>query len=234
MIRLSVKLVSLGLVLGWVSLVAPSWAGYKPPRNATRPVQVSTTTGTRTGCSARTGALTAIAPQQHVGQTTSVYPTFVWFMPDEKPYLMEFELYEVVAPRRTKLVMRQSLQSQFGLMQLTLPKDKGPLVAGKQYVWQAIAYCNKNRPSSALVAKAELVVQTPATGLAAGLTTTLDPLTRVERYAEAGFWYDAMREAMLVQGPKGKAVRESLLRDLISLEVTWLQTYLNQVVALLK
>ncbi len=225
---------SLLLISGlWAVLAAPGWAGYKPPRQASRPKSPSTTTGTR-GCSSQsTAMLMAIAPQQHVGQTTSVYPTFVWFMPDEKPYLMEFELYELTTTGRKNL-MRQSMQSQFGLMQLTLPKDQAALVPGKQYLWQAIAYCNKNRPSSALVAKAELTVQKPEAGLTNILAVTTDPLTRAEQYAEAGFWYDAMREAMQDQGSKGKAMQNALLQDLIQFQESKSQPNLKQVLLLLK
>jgi hypothetical protein len=228
--RIAVIASVVGLLL---NSAAPGLAGYKPPRLPSRPKTASTTTGTR-GCSSQTGIpVIAIAPQQHVGQTTSLYPTFTWFMPDEKSYPMEFELYELSDKSRKSLI-RQPVQSQFGLMQFTLPKDRPALAIGKQYSWQVVVYCNKNRPSSALVAKAELMVQVPDPTLSAAMKTIVDPLIRADRYATEGFWYDAMREAVAVPGPKGKALRDSLFKDLAQGEEAKVQANLKQVMTLLK
>jgi hypothetical protein len=234
MTRLMPKIAVIASVMGLLlSSAAPGLAGYKPPRLPSRPKTASTTTGTR-GCSSQTGIpVTAIAPQQHVGQTTSLYPTFTWFMPDEKPYPMEFELYELI-DKKQKSLIRQSIQSQFGLMQFTLPTDRPALAIGKQYFWQVVVYCNKNRPSSALVTKAELMVQVPDAALITAMKTIVDPLIRADRYATEGFWYDAMREAVSVPGPKGKALRDSLLKDLAQQEEVKAQATLTQVMTLLK
>jgi hypothetical protein len=234
MTRLMPKITVMASVVALLlSSAAPGLAGYKPPRLPSRPKTASTTTGTR-GCSSQAGIpVTAIAPQQHVGQTTSLYPTFTWFMPDEKPYPMEFELYEL-SDKSRKSLTRQPVQSQFGLMQFTLPKDRPALTIGKQYFWQVVVYCNKNRPSSALVTKAELVVQAPDAALNAAMKTIVDPLIRADRYATEGFWYDAMREAVSVPGPKGKALRDSLLKDLAQQEEVKAQATLKQILLLLK
>jgi hypothetical protein len=234
MTRLMPRIIVIAYVAGLLlSSALPGMAGYKPPRQPSRPKTASTTTGVR-GCSSQSGVpLVAIAPQQHVGQTTSLYPTFTWFMPDEKPYSIEFELYELVDKGRKSLI-RQPMQSQFGLMQFTLPKARPALAIGKQYSWQVVVYCNKNRPSSALVTKAELIVQAPESSLTAMLKATTDPLVRADRYATNGFWYDAMREALLAPGPKGKALRESLFNDLAQGEDAKVQATLKQVMTLLK
>jgi hypothetical protein len=234
MTRLMPKITVMASVVGLLlSSAAPGLAGYKPPRLPSRPKTASTTTGTR-GCSSQTGIpVTAVAPQQHVGQTTSLYPTFTWFMPDEKSYPMEFELYEL-SDKSRKSLTRQPVQSQFGLMQFTLPKDRPALEIGKQYFWQVVVYCNKNRPSSALVTKAELIVQAPDAALSTAMKTIVDPLIRADRYATEGFWYDAMREAVSAPGPKGKSLRESLLKDLAQQEEVKAQATLKQVMTLLK
>lgn len=234
MSRLMPRIIVIAYVAGLLlSSALPGIAGYKPPRQPSRPRTASTTTGVR-GCSSQSGVpVTAIAPQQHVGQTTSLYPTFVWFTPDEKPYSMEFELYELAEKGRKRLI-RQPMKSQFGLMQFTLPKDRPSLAIGKQYFWQVVVYCNVNRPSSALVAKAELLVQAPPTSLTAMLKATTDPLVRADRYASEGFWYDAMGEAVLASGPKGKALRDSLFKELAQGEDAKVQATLRQVMTLLK
>jgi hypothetical protein len=234
MTRLMPRIAVIASVVGLLlSSAAPGLAGYKPPRLPSRPKTASTTTGTR-GCSSQTGIpVTAIAPQQHVGQTTSLYPTFTWFMPDEKPYPMEFELYELI-DKKQKSLIRQSIQSQFGLMQFALPTDRPALAIGKQYSWQVVVYCNKNRPSSALVTKAELIVQVPDAALITAMKTIVDPLIRADRYATEGFWYDAMREAVSAPGPKGKAFRDSLLKDLAQQEEVKAQATLKQILLLLK
>jgi hypothetical protein len=146
---------------------------------------------------------------------------------------MEFELYELI-DKKQKSLIRQSIQSQFGLMQFALPTDRPALAIGKQYSWQVVVYCNKNRPSSALVTKAELIVQVPDAALITAMKTIVDPLIRADRYATEGFWYDAMREAVSAPGPKGKAFRDSLLKDLAQQEEVKAQATLKQILLLLK
>lgn len=202
-------------------------AGYEPPPGQTPPSGGTTTSGTRGGCG-NSGeiSLTALAPQNHVGQTISTHPTFAWFVPDAQPYAMEFRLYEYnssgnsQAPSRTgrKLIQKIQLQSSSGIMSLSLPQESA-LSVGKRYRWQVIMICDPNHPSRALVTGAEIdVVEVPPT-LETELSATTNPLEKATLYAEAGVWYDAIAETLNHQTePRARELKLALLEDLIRLE----------------
>lgn len=211
------------LALGSVLLLllmnaAPAFAQYRPS-GSSRPRSPTTTTGRRGGCSDSQTALTVLAPQNYVGQTASSHPTFAWYVPDEQPVMMEFHLYQYTASDR-ELIHKVEMQSQPGMMSLMLPTDHPGLQVGQQYLWQAVLLCNPNRPSGAIVAKAELTVLGLPSELEAALAQTDNPLQRADLYAEAGFWYDAFAEALQGSGTSAEVTQVSLLEDLSRSETT--------------
>ncbi|MEC4813512.1 MAG: DUF928 domain-containing protein [Scytonema sp. PMC 1069.18] len=191
---------------------------YNPPKNPSRPKEPVGSNSTRTnGCSAKAPtSLTALAPTGHIGRTVSQQPTFAWFVPETKPYNMEFTLYEYGESGRGKEIQSIELQSTPGIMTISLSKEKITLTAGNKYLWQIALLCDLNNPAKDLVAETVIeVVKIPA-DLANTLTKTTDHIKRAQIYADAGFWYDAMAEAL--KDPNSKAFRLKMLTKLSQLE----------------
>jgi hypothetical protein len=204
------------VTIGITSLVLASttvvFAGYKPPRGQRPPTTRTTTTGGRGGCETNGEAsLKLLAPQKHVGQTASIRPTFAWFVPDSKPLPMEFRLYKYNAQGEPQLQRQFQMQSQYGIMTLTLPKNKPGLEVGQRYLWQVAVLCDPNQAANDLVAMAEIdVVKMPAQ-----VRLVRNARANIDMLAEAGLWYDALGEA-LRRGQKD-AVLE-LMNNLATLE----------------
>lgn len=176
--------------------------------------------GRRGGCAGDTTTLTVLAPQTHVGQTTSTHPTLAWFVPTDQPMPIELQIYQYGTGTTQTLVKRVNLQSTPGIMQWTLPVDETGLVVGQQYRWQVVLFCNPNRPSSALVAQAELQVVEEPELLRSALASANQPLDRAQQFADAGFWYDALRETLTAPTIELTNYQASLLNSLATLEQT--------------
>jgi hypothetical protein len=174
--------------------------------------------------------LTLLAPLSHVGQTTSLHPTFAWFVPQELSLPVEFSLYEFDQNGTLKLTEEIELKTSPGIMKLSLPKDKPGLKVGKRYLWQAEIICNRNRPSQNKVSRTEIEVVPIPASLKSALSRTSDRTKKAELYAEAGFWYDAFSEALgtAKDGQLGEAAA-SLLQDLAELEKPQQSVELTQI-----
>ncbi len=209
---------SIALLLGLTVIPLPAIAKYKPPKQPSAPSGPITSTGTRGGCSRdRKTSLTALAPHQHVGQTTASHPTFLWYIPESDSYPLRFQLYEKSATGKQLLYTTQ-LQSIPGLMQHTLPPNQAGLAKGRRYSWQVILLCNPNRPSTAVVAGAEVDMVSVPTILSNSLASITQPEHRSRLYAESGFWYDALAEISKTENITLSAAKTSLIQDLITLE----------------
>ncbi|MBF2050222.1 MAG: DUF928 domain-containing protein [Elainella sp. C42_A2020_010] len=209
------QLVLIGLSL---LLASPTWAQYTPPQDE-RPPDNTTTTGHRGGCSGdETVTLTALAPQGHVGQTQSTHPTVSWFVPNSEPRPIEFYLYEYGTGNNSRLVYSTVLESQSGMMSLSLPADQPGLRPGQTYNWIVALLCNPNHPSSAIVTSAFLKVADAAPTPNPALTGTADPLAQARLYAEAGLWYDAISTAININTSAAQELQRALLNDLIQAE----------------
>ena len=203
-----------------LALTDAAQAEYKPRPDQPAPTPYTDSSGPRGGCNRRGGLpLTVLAPVAHVGLTTSLHPTFAWFVPEKRPLPMEFTLYEFDSNNTPKFIQKLELQSSSGIMKLSLPENKSSLAVGKRYLWQVTIICNRNRPSQNLLARAEIeVVEMPGT-LKSALSATSDRAAKANLYAEAGLWYDALHEALAsaTDGKLGK-VAATLLADLAKFE----------------
>ena len=223
---LNSKLLTSGMLILSLAMISLSWATmtvaqpkYTPNPNSPPPKEPTDSTGRRGGCAGDTETkLTVLAPQSHVGQTTSTHPTFAWFVPDSQPYPILFQLYEYDANNNRQLVETINLQSSPGIMTLSLPKDKSGLSVGTRYRWQVVMLCKPDSPSSALVVEAEIdrVEMPPA--LKTSLSATTDPIERAKLYASEGLWYDAMGEVLTSDKERAREFTLSLLENLVELE----------------
>lgn len=219
--RIDSKLVT-SCVLSLSLVVTPTaLAEYKQPPDQRPPRGYTTSSGPRGGCEVNGGPqLTLLAPQKHVGQTTSLHPTFAWFVPDSRPFPIEFMLfYESGSGRELKLVKKIKLQSSPGIMKLSLPEDKPGLAVGQRYLWQVAILCDPNYPSRDLVVKSEIEIVEMPPAVKRALSATSDRLEIAELYARAGLWYDALGEALgHAEDSRLGGIASTLLEELAKLE----------------
>ncbi|OKH38051.1 hypothetical protein NIES2119_10835 [[Phormidium ambiguum] IAM M-71] len=214
------RLLSICILTLFVSIASAAFAGYNPSSDQRQPRDNTASTGGRGGCSGRSKeTLIALAPQQYIGQTVSLRPTFTWFVPDSQSYKMEFALYEYTSGNNKKLLKKIELNSSPGIMKLSLPESIPDLMVGKTYFWQVAVLCNEGYPSSDLITRAELEVVPLPTNVKTSLDTVKDPLQRSDIYANSGFWYDALSEALTADNtPQSRATISTLLEELANFE----------------
>ncbi|XWK88912.1 MAG: DUF928 domain-containing protein [Phormidium sp.] len=221
MSKLFHRLLSACILTLFLSIVSAAFAQYNPPPDQRAPRGNTASTGPRGGgCSGTSKTtLTALAPQKYIGQTVSTRPTFAWFVPDSQSYKMEFTLYESTSGDRIKLIEKIKLDSSPGIMKLSLPESIPDLTVGKTYLWQVALLCNENYPSSDLITKAELEVVPLPMNVKTSLDAVKDPLQRADIYANSGFWYDALSEALKADNtPQSRATVSTLLEELANFE----------------
>lgn len=204
-------------------------AEYKKPSNTEsdapdgNATSISGIRGDGGGCSGtETTNLTALAPYTHIGQTASTHPTLAWFVPDRQSYPVELQLSEYSpssADGKGDTIHKIRLESSPGIMSYSLPQNQLGLSSGQRYVWQVAVLCNPNRPSEDLVVSTETVVVNIPTALQKQITTVKDSIARADLYAEAGLWYDALAEVVLLKdNPQAVDFTNRLLEQLIEIE----------------
>ncbi|MEG4803610.1 DUF928 domain-containing protein [Microcoleus sp. ARI1-B5] len=198
----------------WIPPVA--LAKYTPPKNPSKPKETGTNTTRGGSCEANSSArLTALVPFSHVGETISGHPTFTWFVPDSPPRPLQLRLFT----RTGQLLYKTDMESQPGIMSVALPSNLPQLSIGQSYQWQVVLVCARNIPSRNVVATAEIQVVQPAESLQTQLAAASTPQQRIDLYAEAGLWYDAIAEARKASGTsQNQAAVLELLDGLASSE----------------
>ena len=194
---------------------------YTPPADSTapRPGTTGTNISRGGGCSsASIAGLVPFAPQTHIGQTTSVDPTFTWFTPETGAQIIEFRIAEYLPERGFRVVYDAELETAdldpSGITTLPLSEADFSLSPDTTYRWQVVLVCNPNRPSESLVAEADIAVVDSSADLEtvlAGATTMSD---RARLYAEAGLWYDALGAVVASETTDSQQTQLILLEDL--------------------
>jgi len=185
---------------------------YNPPPPSGQGTS-STPGGVRGTCNGVSSAsLLAIAPQSHTGQTSSTRPTVAWYVPDEAPYDIVFQLFQRDADTPLYDV---TMTSHKGWMTWTPPANSPGLTVGETYRWRVILICDRNRPSLSMRDGAAFkVVVSPSITAAAS-----DPVAYARQLAAAGVWYDAL--ATILNAPPTaqlRSLRIELLNELAQLE----------------
>lgn len=197
---------------------------YRPPNASQAKGKFINSARRGSACSPKTEtALTAIAPRTHVGATLSDTPTLVWHVPDEESFETRVELlaYDSAAADRSEStsVVKQTLQSQPGLMSWTVPASHR-LEPGKLYWWRVIMFCNVNRPLDSVVVSADIQLGEADDSFTAQLSAVTEPLKQAEQLAQAGYWYDAMGLLVNQGGDAAAELRQGMLRSLLDLNQT--------------
>ena len=151
------------------------------------------------GCPGEAIPLTVLAANTFVGKTTSVRPTFTWFV--SKAQGTEFSLFELDTSKSTpkRIGAPIKLESRSGINTLSLPEEQAALTVGKKYIWQVSIDC----PDSPFIQRAEFrIVQKPSV-LDHKLSLVTNNSQKAYIYAKQDLWYEALREALKV-APEGK------------------------------
>ena len=164
--------------------------------------------------------LTILAPTRHVAQTTTITPTLAWFIPATDPYRISLSLYTVNQDQPPELLQQlEYVESASGIVRFTLPEDKFELTSGQRYLWQVSLACTPDSPIYDQSFVSELEIKDPPASLTAALITAQTPLEKAELYAAAGYWYDALREALIAADKSDTArIARSLLHELAESE----------------
>ncbi len=190
-------------VLGVLLIITPAvWAGYKPPndqKTASDHVRTNSA-GTRGSCNPENReeiSPTLLASEYYVGKTLSTHPTFAWFIGNSQTLPVRFILYHFDTEDQLLEVKRVDLESTQGIMKLSPFTNNDPgLEVEKQYLWQIAIFCQPGSPSSAIFKRASFeIVETPVQ-LSEQLALAQDSTKKSELYGVAGFWYDALAEAL--------------------------------------
>ncbi|MEM8831876.1 MAG: DUF928 domain-containing protein, partial [Cyanobacteria bacterium P01_G01_bin.19] len=194
-------------------------AKYKKPKTTSTPdARTTTSTATRGGCINRQDnklKLTAIAPYSHVGQTTSIYPTFTWFIPDGEYFPLEFHLEEYTNNSQLKTTYKENLNSKPGMMSLSLPQSSPGLSVGKKYRWKIVLRCTRYK-AVVTMAEIEVVPVTPELNTAAQKTSGID--RRVNLYSSTGLWYNALQTTFDAADAHQRELQNQLIRELAAVE----------------
>jgi len=129
-------------------------------------------------------------------------------------------LYEWVPSGKPKEVRKLSLQSVSGIMKLSpFSQNDSGLQQGKEYLWQVVIQWDLDNPSSDLVSEANIEVVSAPASMQSKLSRAVNSVEKVNIYAEAGLWYDALGEALkLAETSKLGKVGSALLSDLVKSE----------------
>ncbi|MDJ0648960.1 MAG: DUF928 domain-containing protein [Xenococcaceae cyanobacterium MO_188.B19] len=195
-------------------------ADYKPPPEQKPPQTNSDGLVSRNGScqSNQPPFLTVLAPKNnHVGQTINTNPSFSWFVPDSQSYTLKFQLYHYNQKGQREPIWSKELQSQPGIMTISLPEHESILEVGKRYHWKVIILCNPNRPSSALVTGTDIDIVEKTPSLELLLTNAEDVAEIINIYGEYSLWYDAFDKA-LVHRNDNQELYLNLLENLAKLE----------------
>ncbi|WP_058995794.1 DUF928 domain-containing protein [Leptolyngbya sp. NIES-2104] len=195
-------------------------AAYAPGNQKPAPKNRRSNAGTTRGCSGGELALTALASRNYIGRSTSQQPTFAWYVPrDSANRAMKFIVYEQVPSAKPKAIRELSLQSSPGVMRLS--PDNLKLQLGKTYLWQVIIQCDPDNPSGDLVSEGNLEIVAVPPAVQSKLNQATNQAEKVNIYAEAGFWYDALGEALKqAEASKLGTSGASLLNDLAQAELS--------------
>nr|WP_161825716.1 DUF928 domain-containing protein [Petrachloros mirabilis] len=225
------------LVVGALSAFFPMWASYTPPP------QLSGKAGNREGAATRTGRcqadmsppLTTLVPVNHAGWTAAEYPTVYWFTPENTFNYLRFTLAQAISPTEEVALYSTSFRitGKAGISRLTLPAHATlpPLETGKDYRWMVELVCDPNEPSGNQVADGWLQYVRASPSLMAQVESAR-PEQRHEVYAQAGYWYDALRELAILR--ESNPTNDTLSRawqDLLKNENVRLETVSDQQIA---
>ena len=190
---------------------SPAGVGaYRPPSRGAPQTRV----GGGTRGDARGLNVAVIAPD-HTGLASTNQPDLYWFVSRPVSAPVEFVLMEIDAI--DPLIEKQlPPPSTAGIQRISLADLAATLQPGKEYQWSVSMVKDANSRSQDSMAAGKIKVQ-PLTEAARKTLDAATPETAYLRYAEAGYWYDAISRlrARLALQPKNQ--------DLVSSQAAFLE-----------
>jgi hypothetical protein len=162
---------------------------FPPASDRGRPRR-TTGAGSR-GCEAQAAPveLTLLAPS-HTAVSASGRPSFYWHISNSTPVSLRFTLVE---PRVFPPLVDQEIEvTEAGIIRFEMPTTAPQLQEGKEYRWTVAVICDRNRPSTNIVAKSLVQHIAPSSDLTSQLVTATSAYDHAQLYAQAGYWYDAL------------------------------------------
>lgn len=217
----------LASVLIALSLPAPLFAAYVPPSDQVPPRSRGGTAGRRSPCEVTKSTkpiqssylgLAALAPVSYLGKTVSSRPTLAWYTDYCAVVPVQLSVYEYDSANNRlneQPILSQKLTAQPGISTFSLEERGITLTPGKTYVWQVVA--DADSPAKSPWFRIPLQVSAPSAQLQEQLQQSSSVTKKVEIYAQAGFWYDAL--ALTLKGDRAnRPVAIELLQQLAILE----------------
>jgi len=226
---ISKSLISFAIAL---SLPAPLFAAYVPPSDQVPPRSRGGTAGRRSPCeitkpeitkptkstSSSYLGLAALAPVSYLGKTVSNRPTLAWYTDYCAVVPVQLSVYEYNSASNRlneQPIFSQKLTVQPGISTFSLADQGITLMPGKTYAWQVVV--DADSPAKSPWFRIPLQVSNPSAQLQEQLQQSPTLAKKIEIYAQAGFWYDALALTLKSEQPN-KAAMISLLQQLATLE----------------
>jgi Domain of Unknown Function (DUF928) len=209
-----IRVISIGLILAIVTASSlPAIAAYKP-RSRRPPKHNISSAGSRNPCKGEAFTITALAPQNHIAefarsakQTTPL--TLAWSITNLKANTkdhLEVSIYRYGETQAFVTSIPITLNAD-GNWTATLDR---PLEVG-HYAWQITSQCDQSNSLKTATGLEEFDVSELPSALECAIGNAKTPEQRSQIYAEAGFWYNALNEALLSQQAQ---ILPALLSDL--------------------
>ena len=145
----------------------------------------------RDSCAYNQESLIALIPANFVGMTTSLYPTFFFYLPQtEQPQTVEF----VLRNPQDELVYEASFDAagQPGVISFNLPsQETEPLLLNQDYHWYLSLICDPENRAQDLVVEG-IIRRIELEPVAASQLNQLKASEKVDFYLQADLWYDAI------------------------------------------
>lgn len=147
--------------------------------------------GVRGACLPPNQSLTVLIPENQVTLTTSLYPTFFFYLPETKAQEALFILYDENEREIYRSIF--SIKEMSGLLKLSIPDavTSPKLAPGKNYYWQFSMFCDPQNPSLDPFVDG-WVQRVPLTQDISNNLARASDSEKVDIYAAAGIWQDAL------------------------------------------
>ena len=144
----------------------------------------------RDSCAVNQESLIALIPANSVGMTTSLYPTFFFYLPQtNQTRTVEF----VLRNQQDELVYEANFNTagKRGVVSLDLPTETEPLLLNQDYHWYLSLICNPENRAQDLVVEG-IIRRIELEPVAASQLNQLKPIEKVDFYLQADLWYEAI------------------------------------------
>jgi len=185
---------------------------FRPPRGSGPGAPVNTLGGATRGdnlvaaCQESEDSPYALIPDSGTAKTVAEYPTVFWYMPQTSAPEVEFVLQDANENEvyKTTYALAKSandVEGAPGIRSLTLPAlaNLSPLEIGQEYHWQLKFICDpKNAESNIILVKGR-IKRVALDPILARRVQQATPQQRVDLYAKAGLWHEALSTMVELQ-----------------------------------